>query len=366
MLLTGAMLVVIAAIGLIDYRTPQTYSFSLFYLVPIVGAGWLLGRAPATIVGIASAAAWVSAEVAWGLHMPLAAMTWNAFTRVAIFVGAGLAAERVQRDRRRQRELLTRETTAHIATLEQLRHRDRLATVGKLASGLAHELGTPLNVVAGRAQLIATTPGLDGETVASARIIDEQSRRMTGIIRQLLDFARRRGPSTERIDLVELARRTLHLLGPLAQKRRIELDLEVTPGGPIAAEVDHAQLQQALTNLVMNGVQAMDEGGRLVVEVGAARVHPPEEHGGPEDEYAFLRVIDGGCGIAPDHVAQIFEPFFTTKPVGEGTGLGLSIAYGIVRDHGGWIGVQSEPGRGSRIAMYVPVRAVRREKEAAA
>jgi len=124
---------------------------------------------------------------------------------------------------------------------------------------------------------------------------------------------------------------------------------------PVHADVDVGQMQQALTNLVVNGLQAMTAGGRLCVQISRGRVDPPVGIGGPTVDCAVVTVADQGVGIAPELVSRVFEPFFTTKDVGEGTGLGLSVAYGIARDHGGWITVDSKIGRGSRFSLYVPV-----------
>ncbi|AGP40314.1 sensor histidine kinase [Sorangium cellulosum] len=252
------------------------------------------------------------------------------------------------------RERAARETTARIAALEQLRHADRLTTVGKLASGIAHELGTPLNVVGGRAKMIAR--GLSPEEAAdSARIIAEQADRMTKIIRQLLDFARRRVAQKAPADLAQIARQTLALLEPLARKRSVTLRLDEADLAPpgAQAEVDTGQMQQVLTNLVMNGMQSMKRGGELTVRVERARARPPADHGGAEGEHVAIRVIDQGDGIAPENIPRVFEPFFTTKDVGEGTGLGLSVSYGIVREHGGWLDVESELGKGSTFTVYL-------------
>jgi two-component system NtrC family sensor kinase len=244
------------------------------------------------------------------------------------------------------------ETAARVATLEHLRHSDRLATVGKLASGMAHELGTPLNVVLGRAKMIASGEAEGEEVPEYARIISQQVQHMTGIIRQLLDFARRRQPQRTPEDLTWLVERTLTLLRPLATRRHLTLALEAP--GPIFLEVDAGQLQQALTNLIVNGIQAMKQAGTLRVRLGRERAVPPADLGEPEAEWVRLDVRDEGEGIAPEVLPHVFEPFFTTKDVGEGTGLGLSVSYGLIRDHGGWISVSSEPGRGSCFSIFLP------------
>jgi signal transduction histidine kinase len=262
------------------------------------------------------------------------------------------------------RERAAAEASARIAMLEQLRHADRLTTVGKLASGIAHELGTPLNVVSGRAKMIVRGAGPD-DAAENARIIVEQVDRMTRIIRQLLDFARRRSAQKAPADLGQIVQTTLSFLEPLARKRRVSLrygeapsagaDGDGTPAGPsVVADVDAIQMQQVLTNLVMNGIQAMNGGGDLTIAIERVRARPPADHGGPEGDYLAIHVIDEGDGIPDDVLPRIFEPFFTTKDVGEGTGLGLSVTYGIVREHGGWIDVKSEAREGSRFTVYLP------------
>ncbi|HEY0710873.1 MAG TPA: ATP-binding protein, partial [Polyangia bacterium] len=127
------------------------------------------------------------------------------------------------------------------------------------------------------------------------------------------------------------------------------------PSPSIEADVDVGLLQQALTNLVANGIQAMPKGGHLRVRLFRRRITPPPELGGTEAEFASFEVCDEGVGIPADAMSRIFEPFFTTKGVGEGTGLGLSVAYGIARDHGGWIAVTTEEGRGSCFSLFVPI-----------
>jgi two-component system, NtrC family, sensor kinase len=248
------------------------------------------------------------------------------------------------------------ETNARITALEQLRHADRLATVGQLASGVAHELGTPLNVVAQRAKMIASGEVTGAEAADGARIVFEQAQRITGVIRQLLDFARRRSPEKAAADLSALVEQTAAFLAPLGRKRGVEIQAEKC-ADPILAAVDSGQIQQVLTNLMVNGIQAMPRGGVLRVSVGTQRATPPADHGGGAGNYRAITIADQGEGIPAEHLPHLFEPFFTTKDVGEGTGLGLAVAYGIVREHDGWIGVESQPGHGSSFTIFLPVGA---------
>ncbi len=256
--------------------------------------------------------------------------------------------ERLEAAQTRIRE----ETSARLATVEQLRHANRLTTVGKLASGLAHELGTPLNVVSARAKMIERGESVDQEACDDARIIAEQADRMTRIIRQLLDFARRRSPRKADQDLGALVDRTIQLLEPLATKRSVEL--RRTTRGPVAANVDAAQIEQVLTNLLVNAIHAQPDGGSVRVAIEPEHALPPPDPGGPEGDFLRITIEDDGEGIPADVIDHVFEPFFTTKDVGAGTGLGLSVAFGIVREHGGWISVESTPGAGTRFAVHLP------------
>lgn len=254
------------------------------------------------------------------------------------------------------RSALEAEVAARTAADEQLRHAERLTTVGKLAAGVAHELGTPLNVITQRARLIATGEVVGDAVSDNARIIAEQSERITRIVRQLLDFARRRTLEARTEDLVPAVERVVVLLEPLARRSSVRLQL-VPPDEAVLARFDPEQLQQVLTNLVVNAVQAMPEGGVVSLVVETRRGPGPEDRG-RDHRWAVVEVTDHGVGIRPEELGRVFDPFFTTKRVGEGTGLGLSVAYGIVREHGGWIEVQSTPGEGSRFTVFLPAQEV--------
>jgi two-component system NtrC family sensor kinase len=244
------------------------------------------------------------------------------------------------------------ELEARMRALEQLRHADRLSTVGKLSSGVAHELGTPLNVISARAKMIIAGESRGAEVVDDSRVIFGQSERMARTIRQLLDFARsgslRRSPQ----DLRALCRSSAAVLETLATRAGVDI---VVQGGPSAvASVDPEQIQQVITNIVMNAIQAHPNGCG-----GTVRVQLTTQ-GSAGDAAAsgarvFLEVSDGGVGISPDVLEHVFEPFFTTKDVGQGTGLGLSVAHGIVQEHGGVITIESAPDTGTIVRVELPV-----------
>lgn len=268
------------------------------------------------------------------------------------YLGAGLNS--MVDHLREARERLSEQIQKQIETLEQLHHAERLTTAGRLASGLAHELGTPLNVVSGRAKMIASLSLDSNQIKESASIIAEQTERMTALIRRLLDFVRRPETLRQSVDPSQMARQVLILLQPLAMQVKVNLDLRCDTDD-IMVLADPGQLQQVVSNLVMNAINAMPDGGTIEISITEECVQPPADLGGEQATYACLAVADGGIGIPEENLQRIFEPFFTTMDVGKGTGLGLAIARGIVKDHGGWIDVKSTIGKGSTFSIYLPL-----------
>ncbi len=244
-----------------------------------------------------------------------------------------------------QKQEIEAEANQRIQALEQLRHADRLKTVGQLAAGFAHEVGTPLNVVAGRASMILTDPQMPLEKVReSAKAIKSESERISAIIKKLLDFARR-GDSQKTVgDLRQVVHHAVDLIQPLAaqQNNMIEISL---PDTPARCELDFNQMQQVMMNLIDNAVDASEPGSAIEIKLAADNT----------DQCWLLDVVDHGQGIESAIEPNIFEPFYTTKDVGDGTGLGLSIVHGIVQEHGGSIALTSELGEGSRFRIKLPM-----------
>lgn len=251
------------------------------------------------------------------------------------------------------RKRLDDEATAHVETLEQLRHLDRVRTVGTLSAAVAHELGTPFNVVLLRAESLLDGGATEEDRHDAARVISGQVKKMSATVRQLLDFSRAADQPKSDVSLSTLLRDVEKLLGPLAKKHGISLSTK-------ASEVDvhicatRLRLEQAVTNLVMNAVAASSAGGsielRLSTETGVRR-HP----GADPFDAARVDVIDHGAGMSRERLARIFEPFYTTKAEGVGTGLGLTVACGIAEEHGGFLLAESNVGQGSTFSIYLPV-----------
>ncbi|MGV8039372.1 MAG: sensor histidine kinase [Thermoanaerobaculaceae bacterium] len=226
---------------------------------------------------------------------------------------------------------------------EQLRQSERLASVGQLAAGVAHELNEPLGAILGYGQLLQKTAQLPEQPQEDLERIVKACLHAREIVRNLLLFARQVPPRLAPTDLNAVVREVLHFMHGPCERAGVVVTSEPCPGLP-TVHADGAQLRQVLVNLVANAVQSMPTGGRLGVRT---------EVDGPE---VVLAVEDTGTGMSEEVRARIFDPFFTTKEVGQGTGLGLAVAHGIVVAHGGRIGVSSRRGRGSRFEVRLPTR----------
>ncbi len=248
---------------------------------------------------------------------------------------------------------LERETRAREGAMDQLRHADRLVTIGTLAAGLAHEIGTPLNVVDARARMIADGELVGAEAATAAQLIVEQTERIVRTIRRLLDFARPGRLHKTSVDVAVLTAQTLDLLAPLAAQHRVNVELR-DGGVPSLLDADADRIQQVITNLCVNAIQAMPEGGELLVEIRRELAVRGTAPIGAQQAMLRIDVTDQGSGISEHDQARLFEPFFTTKDVGEGTGLGLAVSLGIVTEHRGWIEVKSQLGKGSRFSVFLP------------
>lgn len=218
---------------------------------------------------------------------------------------------------------------------------DRLAEIGQLAAGVAHELNEPLNTILGFAQLTQKTPSLPAQTLKDLEKIAEAALHARSIIQELLIFARQGQPGSAKINLNRIIMDELNLFESLCGKASVDLRRVVDPGLP-EITANKSEIRQVIYNLIVNALQAMPDGGILTLQTAfdASSVH--------------LLVDDTGIGMSDEIKENIFLPFFTTKDVDQGTGLGLSVVHGIVSSHGGEINVESETGKGARFCVTFP------------
>lgn len=246
-----------------------------------------------------------------------------------------------------QRRAVAREAEEKVGLGRKLRHSERLAAAGRLAAGVAHEMGAPLQVIDGRAKQLLNHPDAPLETrQRNLTIIRTQTERITRIVRQLLDLARPYNLRRQPVDLASLMAGTLELIDVNASRAGVEVELP--RADQVLVEADPDLLHQVFLNICLNGLQAMPGGGRLRIECVTAGGEKDGQH------FAAVRISDTGTGIAPEHLAHIFDPFYTTKEVGRGTGLGLTLASRIVEEHGGWIEAVNNAEGGATFTVYLP------------
>ncbi|MBO0797197.1 MAG: HAMP domain-containing protein [Blastocatellia bacterium] len=245
-----------------------------------------------------------------------------------------------------QRENAAREAERRLKLERELKHSERLASIGRLAAGIAHEIGTPLNVIDMRTeQITRDLNGVRERSHRNAMIIRAQVERITRIVRQLLTLARPYKLKNEPIDMTALISGTLELLETEAQSSRVFTEFHCSR--PVMAHGDREYLQQVFTNIILNAIQSMPDGGLLRIEFN---------EGEPAEGRRILTVSisDTGIGIRPDDLPRIFEPFYTTKDVGSGTGLGLTVSHSIIEEHGGWIEAANNDEGGATFTIHLP------------
>lgn len=235
-------------------------------------------------------------------------------------------------------------------TQQQLIQSAKLAAIGETAAAVAHEINNPLSVILGNTSLMLAQVGPDSPVHQKLSKVEAEANRASKIMRSLLDFARKQEPKWELLHLQQLVLRSLDVLDAKVAVSHVEVQTVFDPAVP-AILGDRDQLTQVFVNLITNALDAMPEGGSLVLrtEVRQREAEP----------LVAVSVTDTGIGMRPAQLARLFEPFYTTKPEGQGTGLGLSLSWRIVRDHGGTIEAESEPGKGTTMLVLLPLPSLR-------
>ena len=225
---------------------------------------------------------------------------------------------------------------------EQLRLSEKMAAIGLLAAGVAHEVNTPLTGISSFTQMLLDRSEPDDPRTQLLEKIEQQTFRAAKIVNSLLNLARPSGGETGPVDLNAVIADVLSLLEHQFKMRHMQVRKDLATPAVVVRGVEY-KLQQVFLNLFLNARDAMPKGGWLSV---ATRT---------EDGEAIVEVADTGVGIPSEHLARIYDPFFTTKPEGRGTGLGLSVTYGIVQEHGGTLTCESHPGQGTRFRLVLPL-----------
>jgi len=325
-----------------------------------------IARSRAVMAGAALAAILTGSLILWWLNRRLVVRPVAALVAGTRRVGEGDLSIPIPFVGRHELGELAKAFNAMVdrlsETQRQLALADKLASVGRLAAGIAHEINNPLTGVLSYASLLRKRFDADTAAAEDLDVIVRETVRCRGIIRGLLDFARPAQPMRKPTDLNEVARRAVAVVMSQLSLRHVSLSLDLAEDLP-TAHADANQIQQVVVNLLLNAADAIGEGGGTIAVSTRTATMPPSAEPEPEPGQSLaseprpaveLTVQDDGCGIPPEDLPHLFEPFFSTKG-NRGTGLGLAVTWGLVEAHGGRIDVQSQPGQGARFTVRIPV-----------
>ena len=348
----AVLIAAVVAISVGHYLTPPSYFhwhvlYQRMYYLPILFGAFWYGLSGGFVLAVITSVLYVPHIVLhWG-HAPL--YRTNQFAEILMFfvIGtiAGILSDRLRREREQHRstaEELARAYRQLQATFERLRLVDRLSALGALSAGMAHEIKNPLGSITGSIEILESAVPDGDERQEFVQILKKEIQRLSEIVSNHLDLVRPIKPERGPHDVGEIVRSVVELMRKQATQQGVELSLNVDDGLPTLS-VDGQQVRQAVLNLVINGVQALPDGGR--VDLSVAR------HG----DRVRVRVEDDGSGLDEQALRQVFEPFFTTKD--GGTGLGLSIAFQIADQHGGDLRVENRAEGGARFDLELPTAA---------
>ncbi|MDH5695854.1 MAG: ATP-binding protein [Dehalococcoidia bacterium] len=271
-------------------------------------------------------------------------------TLISLLIATQL--NRIEKERKARTELSTayQELSQYHQRLkesqEQLIQAEKLTSLGQMAASIAHEVNNPLAGVLVYTQLLSKK--ITSDNISKEIALDYLSKmeseliRSTKLVRNLLDFARQSPPTLREVDINDVVNRAFDLVAHSAELQHIQVIKELSPSLP-KPMADFDQLQQVCSNLILNAIQAMPEGGRLTLRTSA------------DNGQLKIEVQDTGCGISPENMRKLFTPFFTTKGEGKGVGLGLAVAYGIIQRHQGRIEVQSKEAEGTTFTIFIPL-----------
>jgi two-component system, NtrC family, sensor histidine kinase HydH len=351
--LIAIILISVLSISALHYATPKTLYmwhaiFQHLYILPIIFAafhfGWRGGLGTAAFAGMSYIPRLfvVFDTQPFQGYAVSRIVELSGFALAALVIGLLTAQERKQKHRLQQ-------TTERLSVLyrelqdnfERMKQSERLSSIGMLSAGLAHELRNPLASIEGATAIVGGKTCTEEQRREFLEIIQKECRRLNSLLTHFLEFARPRTPQYQTVDLDQLLESTIGMAAHAIRARAIKIRKDLLSDMP-ALECDPEQLKQVILNLMINAIQAMPNGGEIVVAVR------------PQHRQILIEVRDQGCGIRPEHLKLIFDPFFTTKE--NGTGLGLSVAYQIVVQHGGVLTAENNKTKGATFSLLLPLK----------